>query len=313
LLSSKSDSGRRLKWQSNWEMERSFNEKYGFADQERSQRASFNVSSSSSTFNPNNFDNKAKRNRSMFHRLHTGLQIASYRNQPMRFLTLTTDPKNRKVDRNGKIRSPKDSFDILRQKIERAKIEKDGFQGFKLNKYYCLRTSEGYGVLHIIFWGGRFIPFKWLQDTWLKIHGAKQVNIKFVDNLKRTINGLVGYLLDRYLLNQPIQRMSYGWGWAWLGFCKSWNKVKETYCMMRKGQLTYDKDGKIVYDQWHEEQKWGESAWVKYVPFKKRYSSKPISAWRCLLANDRHTSRQIKFFYPNRGFNKKYFGASSGG
>lgn len=235
----------------------------------------------------------------MYHRLATGALIAKYRGREIRFLTLTSSKDSKWYRaKNGEIkeRDLRQSWQALRHRIERAKIEKDGFQGFKLNKYYSVRTSEGHGVYHIVFWGGNFIPYKWLSDTWKKIHGVWNISIEYVHNRKKSINGLIGYLLDRYLINQPVERISYGWGWAWLGFCKSWENLKLVYCNMRKGKFQYDRDGKIVYDQWHEVQQCysSEVKWINYVPFKMKVSAKPVSAWKSILGNFRVTSRQIK-------------------
>lgn len=219
----------------------------------------------------------------------TGLQIARNRDMDMRFMTLTTS-RNRAVDRNGNVRTLRQSFQNLRNRIFRATVEKAGFQGFKLNRYYCLRTSEGNGVLHIIFWGGNFIPVDWLSRTWEKIHGAYIVNIEYVHNKFKTVNGLVGYLLDRYLLNQPIERMSYGWMWAWLGFCKSWNNVKDIYGHLRKSgnkpletQMIYTFATTIFY---REE--------VKRVLFKDRFRFAALEAWRSTLKEIPVKSRKVR-------------------
>jgi hypothetical protein len=231
----------------------------------------------------------------------TGLQIARNGNREMRFMTLTTS-NNRVKNRNGKTRELRDSFQILRQRIKRATKEKDSFQGFNLNKYYCIRTSEGNGVLHIIFWGGNYIPHKWLKANWQEIHGAFIVDIRFVHNLKHTVQRLVGYLLDRYLLNQPIERMSYGWGWAWLGFCKSWKHIKDTHGMLKRGTGNLKMQhitGKIINaDNWKE----------YIVPFRDKIDCKqPVPVWKCLLWCHPVTSRQIKFYYPKSGYNKNFF------
>ena len=96
-----------------------------------------------------------------FQRLLTGIQLNRPSNIRGRFLTLTSS--------NESFRSIKKSFDILKNRIERATWKKDGFHGFKFNKYYNVRTSEGepyqqnqeLGVYHIIYYGG-YIPVQWL-------------------------------------------------------------------------------------------------------------------------------------------------------
>ena len=175
--------------------------------------------------------------------------------------------------------------------------------GWKLNKYICFRTSEGNGVLHIVFWGGLYIQQSWLSKAWKKIHNAQIVDIRFVK--RNSVNGLVGYLLDRYLLNQPIERMSYGWGWAWLGFCKSWKVVKEHYNNMRKGRYKIDSEGKFVHDKWHLDQLSGK--WYAFTPFKMRYSQQAVAAWKSILGSHRVTSRQTYLFTDKKGYNSKFF------
>jgi len=39
----------------------------------------------------------------------------------------------------------------------------------------------------------------------------------------------LNYLIVNYLQSQKTLRMSYGWKWVWLGFCKSWEHIKFVY------------------------------------------------------------------------------------
>jgi hypothetical protein len=203
----------------------------------------------------------------IYHRMVTGLQIARNSGAYMRFMTLTSAPKQKRHIRK--------SFDVLKLRIKRATVEKDGFVGFKFNRYFCLRTKEGYGVLHVIFWG-RFIPQTWLSKNWLEIHGAHRADIRACFTKKRKVSGLVGYLLDRYLVNQPVERMSYGWKWAWLGFCKSWKKVKDVYGEMRAGRRPLPSDRPFFWYNYHNHS---------------------VDAWQCILWNPPNSSRQTKLIH----------------
>lgn len=207
----------------------------------------------------------------------------------MRFMTLTTARRMK--------RTIEQSFDVLKMRILRATVKKDGFLGFKFNRYFKLRTSEGYGVLHIIYWG-RFIPQRWLSKNWDDIHGAKIVDIRKCYSRRRKVNGLVGYLLSRYLQRQPIERMSYGWKWAWLGFCKSWRKFKEIYGQMRKTTVssmrllnTY-KIRLITH--------WNNGFYRKTVfiapklNFQGLFSNQSVRAWQTLLWQPLSTTRMTK-------------------
>ena len=129
---------------------------------------------------------RRKQNRA-FQRMFTGLQIAQNNNAFMRFMTLTS-PKSPK-------RTIKKSLDILKKRIARATVEKDGFVGFKFNRYFCLRTSEGNGVLHIVYWG-RYIPQAWLSRMWNEIHGAFRVDIRACFTKRRKVDWLSGLLAD---------------------------------------------------------------------------------------------------------------------
>lgn len=214
----------------------------------------------------------------MYHRLATGLQIGHNQGAIMRFLTLTSSTTSPT--------SIKKSFDKLRKRIERAKYEKDRFHGFKMNRYYCLRTTEGNGVLHILYWG-HFIPQEWISEKWKQIHDASIVDIRKCYTNRRTVNGIVGYLLTHYLKNQPIKRMSYGWRWAWLGFCKSWKNVKDTY-----GSLKYS-TGSLQSVITHTR---ANSAFYSDNLFRhfQHGHNHSVQAWWQILLDHPRTSRQIK-------------------
>lgn len=216
-------------------------------------------------------------------RLYHGIRIARNEKEHIRFLTLTTS-KNRVLRRKKEgdkwIRVPRtirESFDVLKLKIKRATQEKDGFKGFKFNRYLMVRTHEGLGVLHIIWWGGRFIPKEWIRNQWFRIHGAFEIKIEHVPENEEDTQKVAHYVVSNYLQGQKIARMSYGWRWAWLGVCKSWEKVKESYGLMRRGRSSdaFFKVGEIV-------------------SFHASFSSKVWSAWRCVLWEHPIGSRQRK-------------------
>lgn len=225
----------------------------------------------------------------IFQRMVTGLQIAKNQEAFMRFMTLTTA---RRV-----LRPIENSFNLLKMRIQRATYKKDGFKGFKFNRYFKLRTSEGFGVLHIIYWG-RFIPQNWLSKNWHNIHGAKIVDIRKCYSRRRKVNGLVGYLLSRYLQRQPIERMSYGWKWAWLGFCKSWVKIKEIYGQMKRSQISSMRllSTYIIQLKTH----WNNGFYTKTTfsapkyNFQGLFSNQSVRAWQTILWQPPSTTRMTK-------------------
>lgn len=241
-------------------------------------------------------ERKDKRGR-IFHRLISGLQIAQNQVKLMRFITLTS----------GKDipRPIKESFDILRKRIERAEFIKDGFDGFKFNRYFCLRTKEGpNGVLHIIYWGGGYIPQKWLSWNWEQIHWAYKADIRACWTKRRKVNGLVGYLLPYLTERQPVERMSYGWKWAWLGFCKSWKHVKQSVSLMRaQGSMK-------TVPRWVTLTKIRstETYEIPLIQGKDRYRNGSKEYWFSLSHNPPPTTRKTAFCNPSHDvYNKKYF------
>ena len=155
-----------------------------------------------------------------YQRLISGLTVGAAHNERMRFMTLTTA--------SGVIRDINKSFDVLKKRIRRAIYKRDGFKGFKFNRYFKLKTAEGNGVLHIVY-RGRYIPQEWLSKTWAKIHeGSYIVDIREL-HWKKGTKKLSNYLIVNYLQSQKTLRMSYGWKWVWLGFCESWEHIKFVY------------------------------------------------------------------------------------
>lgn len=221
-----------------------------------------------------------RKERRWFQRLATGLQIARNNRAYMRFMTLTSPI-------GGGRRWIKESFSALKKRIERATWRRDRFWGFKFNRYICFRTSEGNGVLHVIYWG-RFIPQAWLSRVWQEIHGAFRVDIRACGTDRKKVNGLVGYLLTNYLKDQPIERLSYGWKWAWLGFCKSWENVKGHYGSLRCGV------GELTARVIHKEANFGNYTTRHAIEFKTMFQRKALSAWECILWNPPDSSRQTK-------------------
>lgn len=158
--------------------------------------------------------------RRAYQRVKTGINAALRAGEYLRFMTLTTA--------DGVKKQLNKSFNHLKMRIERANRKRDGFTGFKFNKYFKIETYEGNGVLHIVYRGTRkhYIPQKWISDTWAEIHQKSEVvDIRVVKQSDR----LAAYLTANYLMKNPIKRMSYGWAWLWLGFVKSWEHIKETY------------------------------------------------------------------------------------
>jgi hypothetical protein len=96
--------------------------------------------------------------------------------------------------------------------------------------YFKLQTSEGGGVMHIVFRKGYDvpkIPFEWLSRQWNTLWQSPRVNISEIKI--NNAHGLAMYLVGQYFAKQPVLRMSYGHHWVYPGFKKSFIHLIEVY------------------------------------------------------------------------------------
>lgn len=102
-------------------------------------------------------------------------------------------------------------------------------------EYCSIRTSEGgSGVYHILYFGD-FIPQRWLKENWSDItNGCKSAYIKMCHSPVRNTNNLARYCICQYCIDQETQEgenafLRYSWsgGWAYQGFVKDWNYLKQ--------------------------------------------------------------------------------------
>ncbi len=158
--------------------------------------------------------------RRWYQRLLSGVTHHQANRRRLRVITLTTAPAARGLDVNR-------SFQALKQRIRR----RWPVQGFE---YWKLKTSEGHGVLHIIF-SGPWIPHSWLSRSWKEIHLSP---IVYIQELRRRRKRLISYLMSHYLPAHDVghlyTRMSWSWGWVFRGFCGAWR------WFWKKGPTMYD-------------------------------------------------------------------------
>lgn len=147
-----------------------------------------------------------------YQRVLSGFKKASYLDYQMRFMTLTSSSAS-DIDKLNR------HFQVLRYRIQRK---------FGRMQYFKVKTNEGNGVLHIVFYGP-YIPQAWLSQNWKDIHGASIVDIRAV---KGTIKRLARYVVSQYVCGQSFIRNSWSLGWVFPGFVKTWNVIKSTH----KGQ-----------------------------------------------------------------------------
>ena len=147
-----------------------------------------------------------------FQRILSGLKRADNERKRIRIITLTSPPGHPRTVAGGKLLSVR--FQILRKRI----IRKWGCSF----EYLRVRTSEGFGVLHIIY-KGAYIPHSWLKNQWSDIHGAEIVFIQALYGQKR----LARYLVSQYVAgHHTFMRTSWSWNWVFRGFVGVWYRVR---------------------------------------------------------------------------------------
>jgi len=162
--------------------------------------------------------------RRWYQRLLSGLTHHKSQGRILRVMTLTTAPGACDRDLNA-------DFQALKKRILRkwpCKFD-----------YWKLRTSEGNGVLHIIY-SGIYIPVAWLKQVWSEVHGGSYIVYlqKLRGKRKKMINYLMGHYLPAHAGGRLYTRMSWSWGWVFRGFAGAWRYF------WKKGPTMYD----AIYD-----------------------------------------------------------------
>jgi len=142
-----------------------------------------------------------------YHRVKSGVRLASLTNTPIQHIVLTTSEiaKNRNICND---------FQVLRKRVKRR-------WNIDLS-YFCVKTYEGYGVLHLVVKDKGFIPQRWLSKNWNEIHKSSYVYIK------RPPKHIANYVVSQYVSNQKssYQRCSWSQTWVCQGFVKIWKYCK---------------------------------------------------------------------------------------
>ena len=140
--------------------------------------------------------------RRAYHRIMSGYKLSQYLGARLRFMTLTTS------------HIMKRDFNTLVKRIRRRYGQFD---------YIRISTTEGNGVLHILY-RGSFIPRKWLQSQWKDIHLSWNVDIRDTQRYH------CAYVVNQYLVGQSsFIRYSMTWAWVWKGFATSWKELKDSF------------------------------------------------------------------------------------
>ncbi|MBA7708000.1 hypothetical protein ES703_116887 [subsurface metagenome] len=158
--------------------------------------------------------------RRWYQRVLSGITHHQANRRQLRVITLTSSviaPHQNKINA---------SWQVLRKRIMRKWSMK--------MEYWKLRTSEGNGVLHIIY-AGPWIPQSWLSKSWGEIHNSP---IVYIQKMRFKRKRLVSYLMSHYLPAHDdgglYTRMSWSWGWVFRGFVGAWR------WFWKRGPTRYD-------------------------------------------------------------------------
>lgn len=153
----------------------------------------------------------AKQKRS-YQRCLSGIKRAQNAGSRIRLITLTSALGADTSPWGGRILSKR--WQVLRKRIQKQ---------YGRLEYFRIRTSEGNGVLHIVY-KGPYIPHAFIKRNWKDIHGA---SIVFIQALKGKSTRISGYLASHYMGSHTgFTRQSWSWGWCFRGFVKVWYKVR---------------------------------------------------------------------------------------
>jgi len=206
-------------------------------------------------YKPGKFTKKQRR---AYMRLKSGMTLGEARKERLCFMTLTTKyDKAKPKSRLERVKVLNYAFTKLKQRIE-YELQKRMYERYCKKKhltpwvyhgkkkilhyprlwerfffkfkYFKIKTSEGGGVLHIVFrkgWNVPQIPYCWLSKQWQEIWGSWDVSISQVD--RYSAERLSMYIVGQYMAKQPTLRMSYGQSWVYMGFRKTFKHLIEVY------------------------------------------------------------------------------------
>lgn len=204
-----------------------------------------------------------RRKKRLYQRCMSGIEIAWGNSEKIRFLTLTSRPKQigEKTDYKNGIPPPErsDSYESPEIHPSFIKLVKRIRRKFGVFEYVAVKelTISGLEHLHVIF-RGEYIPLDWIRENWSDIHhGAYEVNIKILEGDKKHIGG---YLM-KYLGKDSKNRYRFWCSqkWCFKGFVGFWKKVVSEYKGSAVRTWTYFLNGGVIrfsYRNW--------STWDKY-------------------------------------------------
>lgn len=200
-----------------------------------------------------------KKQKRAYMRLRAGATLAIDRKERLQFLTLSTRYDRAAPEKRlSRLKKMNNAFTKLKQQIEwdwqkkiyiryckkhhltpwvkhhnkkTVKYPAIWEKCFVKFRYFKIKTTEGGGVMHIVFRKGYNVPkldTRWLQRIWGKLWDSPQGtdihDIPYKDAEK------VGfYLVNQYVAGQPFLRCSSSYYWVYQGFTRSFRHIIEVY------------------------------------------------------------------------------------
>jgi len=114
---------------------------------------------------------------------------------------------------------------------KRLRLSLDRRLGFGGVQFFQVLTTEGNGVLHVVWaWKGQrsfYVPQDWLSREWNRIHGAPVVWVRRVGNGQRDRDKVSRYVIQQYCGGQSgFVRFSYSWWSCDFAVAKCWETLK---------------------------------------------------------------------------------------
>lgn len=151
-----------------------------------------------------------RRQKRIYQRVMSGLEMAKLKGEHVRFLTLTSSPSS--------TREISKSFATF---VKRARRKFGKFEYVKIQEF----TKSGLKHLHTIY-RGEYMPQAWISEQWTQIHSAP---IVYIERVKTWSKGLGSYVAKYIAKAEDHAHMSTSWNWCYRGSCRDWKDFVHKY------------------------------------------------------------------------------------
>lgn len=122
---------------------------------------------------------------------------------------------------------------LLRRHLQELRRRVERHHRFKGVEVFAVETTEGNGVLHMVWaWVGQrsfYLPQAWLSDEWAEIHGAPVVWVQRMGTSRTDAKRVSRYFAVQYLADQrgALVRMSWSWKRSRVAIAKAWKHLQK--------------------------------------------------------------------------------------